>query len=272
MPDAEALDPNLERRPDFIPWGLSLAAGGYLGAVLLSSVAVVTWQSLVGTGGSGGIGVLTVSFLAEWCCFVAAALSGAQGAGRGLRAAFGLTLKLWPDVPLGLAVGTLFQLVVLPLVYLPIAPLVPHFAKRMSAPGRQLTSVAHHGPALVLLGVLIVVAAPTVEELFFRGLVLRSLEGHFGYPRAGARAEGRRGAGGDARRRRSGGAAGRWAAAVVSALLFGVAHVEPLQLLGLAAFGLALATMAQATGRLGPGIVAHAAFNATSFLALTHLH
>lgn len=256
---------SLERSGRAIPWGLSLAAGAFVAAMLLSTPAVLLWDSATGSPTVLGISGLTVSFVVEWSCLLGAAVLGARWAGSNLVGAFGLRLSVWPDVPLGIAVGILFQLAVLPLEYQPVAPLVPHFARRMSAPGRQLASVAHHGPALALLGMLIVVGAPTVEELFFRGLLLRSLEGHF-------EAFGVRGGDPSAPSPNGGRRAGRWAAAVVSALLFGLAHAEPLQLLGLATFGLALAVMAQRTKRLGPGIVAHAAFNATSFVALTHLH
>jgi membrane protease YdiL (CAAX protease family) len=54
-----------------------------------------------------------------------------------------------------------------------------------------------------------------------------------------------------------------------SALVFGLAHFEPLQLAALVLFGLILGVLAHKTGRLGPGIVAHAAFNAVTVLTLT---
>jgi membrane protease YdiL (CAAX protease family) len=56
---------------------------------------------------------------------------------------------------------------------------------------------------------------------------------------------------------------------VGSAILFGLAHFEALQLAALILFGLILGTLAYRTGRLGPTIVAHAAFNAVTVLTLT---
>jgi membrane protease YdiL (CAAX protease family) len=82
-----------------------------------------------------------------------------------------------------------------------------------------------------------------VEELFFRGLVLRSLLGRTPVP----------------------------VALVGSALLFALAHFEAAQFAGLAAFGVVLAVLAWRTGRLTPGIGAHAAFNTVAVLSVVHL-
>jgi uncharacterized protein len=56
---------------------------------------------------------------------------------------------------------------------------------------------------------------------------------------------------------------------VGSSVVFGLAHFEPLQLPALILFGVVLGVLAQRTGRLGPGIVAHATFNAVTVLSLT---
>jgi membrane protease YdiL (CAAX protease family) len=58
-------------------------------------------------------------------------------------------------------------------------------------------------------------------------------------------------------------------ATIGSAVAFGLAHFELLQLAALILFGLVLALLAERTGRLGPGIVAHATFNAATVLTLT---
>ena len=47
-------------------------------------------------------------------------------------------------------------------------------------------------------------------------------------------------------------------------MLFGLAHAESLQLLGLAVFGIILSFVAYRTGRLGMNMVAHATFNLTA--------
>jgi len=90
------------------------------------------------------------------------------------------------------------------------------------------------------LAIVVVVGAPVVEELFFRGLVLRSLQRRFGDV---------------------------WAV-VGSAMLFGVAHFEPLQLPALVGLGVVLGVMAVYNKRLGPSIFAHAGFNLVTMIAL----
>ena len=80
--------------------------------------------------------------------------------------------------------------------------------------------------------------------MFFRGLLQRSLARRFGPV----------------------------VAIAGSAVLFGLAHFELLQLPALILFGVVLAVLAHWTGRLGPGIVAHATFNAVTVLTLTVGH
>jgi membrane protease YdiL (CAAX protease family) len=92
----------------------------------------------------------------------------------------------------------------------------------------------------VLLVLLTVIGAPIVEELFFRGLLLRSLE----------------------RRLRAPLAIG------VAALLFSLAHFQVLQFLALVIFGAIAGTLAHRAQRLGPAIWAHVAFNATTVVVL----
>ena len=57
-------------------------------------------------------------------------------------------------------------------------------------------------------------------------------------------------------------------AVLVSAVAFGLAHLEVLQLLGLTAFGVVLGVLAERWRRLGPGIFAHATFNAVTVIIL----
>jgi membrane protease YdiL (CAAX protease family) len=68
------------------------------------------------------------------------------------------------------------------------------------------------------------------------------------------------------------GAAGRWigpaAAIVVTGVLFGLAHAESLQLLGLATFGVILSAISYRTGRLGMNMAAHSAFNLVAVIAI----
>ena len=83
---------------------------------------------------------------------------------------------------------------------------------------------------------MLVVAAPIVEEIFYRGLLLRALE------------------------RRTG---TTWAI-VLSSFVFAISHFELLPFPALFLFGAGAAVLAVRTGRLGPGIAAHFAYNATA--------
>jgi uncharacterized protein len=94
---------------------------------------------------------------------------------------------------------------------------------------------------LVATAIAAVVAAPIVEELVFRGLVLRGLLSRLGAALAIA----------------------------VQGLLFGVAHADPTRGVGniglvvvLSGVGIALGTSAYLARRLGPAVIAHAIFNA----------
>jgi membrane protease YdiL (CAAX protease family) len=93
-----------------------------------------------------------------------------------------------------------------------------------------------------------VVVGPVVEELYFRGLLQRSAIRRLG-PIAGI---------------------------VLPALAFGLVHTSTdlsgwslaALVTALAAFGAVLGVLAHRTGRLGPGLVAHATFNALTLIAL----
>ena len=99
----------------------------------------------------------------------------------------------------------------------------------------------------MVIGILTVAVVPVVEELFFRGLVLRALVRVC---------------------RPLGPALGPALACVSTGIIFGLAHFEALQLLGLAAFGVVLSVMAYRFRRLGPSIFAHATFNLLAVVAV----
>jgi uncharacterized protein len=142
---------------------------------------------------------------------------------------------------IGIPIGVLCQLVLIEVLYLPLQKLFPaSFSKaHVEKPARDLIDQARGG-WLVAIVLVVCVGAPIVEELFYRGLIFRALEGRLAAPLAIA----------------------------ISALWFGAAHLEWIQLLGLVAFGVVLAVCAHSTRRLGMGIFAHVAFNATSVALL----
>jgi membrane protease YdiL (CAAX protease family) len=149
----------------------------------------------------------------------------------------------WLDL-VGIPIGVAGQFLVA-LIYIPISQHVHDFNQRFDAPSQKLTG-GSHGASYALIAVFTVLGAPFFEELFFRGVLLRSLARLFG-------------------------TIGRWVgptlAVVVTGVLFGLAHAEGLQLLGLAVFGIILSAVSYRTGRLGMNMVAHASFNLVAVVA-----
>lgn len=249
-------------------FGLVEAMFGLLGGFLLATLAVSAYAASTPHGQQvSQYGEEVVSLLGLWLGFVGAAIAatrlaghvvkdspgrsradkseGRQGSGSLVRD-YGLVLRPWPDIPLGIVAGVASQYLLVPVVEAPLYPFVHHLYSRLSHPAQTLTGHTF-GPGLVVIAVLVCLGSPVIEEFFFRGLLLRSLMGSF--KDLGPRL-----------------------APVVSvgltALVFALAHFEALQFLGLAAFGVVLGCLAWRTGRLGPSIVAHMAFNTVTIVAI----
>lgn len=144
--------------------------------------------------------------------------------------ALGLTLRRRDVLP-GLGYGILAQAVLVPAIYAPILLLRDDLD--VSAEARDLVDKAD-GFGVVLLVLVVVVGAPLVEEVFFRGLAQRTIVRRLGH----------------------------WPGIVATSLLFGLVHFQPLQFPALVAFGLVAGWLAQRDGRLGRAIWAHVGFNA----------
>ncbi|MBC8425328.1 CPBP family intramembrane metalloprotease [bacterium] len=95
-------------------------------------------------------------------------------------------------------------------------------------------------PRIVIAVVAVTVCGPVAEELVFRGLVYRIGRRYWGY----------------------------LPAALISALIFGLAHGEPWFLFGLVGLGLLLAHIYEKTRSLTACILTHAAHNGISLLLL----
>jgi uncharacterized protein len=219
-------------------WGLGDAAAGLLVGWVATAVVIGLWAGAGGTTGSDpSLGALAAGEAALWLGLLGAPVMASRRKGAGdLAQDFGFSFR-WTDAVAGLPIGVVCQLLLVPLIYLPLQQFISKHD--LEAPVRQVTDNAH-GAGFIALTVVVVVGAPVVEELFFRGLVLRSLQRRFG---------------------------DTWAV-VGSAVLFGVAHFEPLQLPALVGLGVVLGIMAVSTKRLGPSIFAHAGFNLVTMVAL----
>jgi membrane protease YdiL (CAAX protease family) len=220
-------------------WGLGEAVAGYLGAFVGLNLVGGMWYGVTGQK-DPSLGSTVATLLALWTGLVAAAVLTSRLKGRGsLREDYGLRIER-RDVLAGLAAGVACQFL-LTLLYLPFTWLNPDLD--VSAEARRLIDPVQ-GAGLALLAMFLIVGAPVVEELFFRGMLQRALGRRFGPGPAVA----------------------------VSSVVFGVTHYQPVQLLGLIVFGVVLGVMAERTGRLGLGMVTHAAFNATTVVLLAFAH
>ena len=250
-------------------FGLLEAVFGIVGGFILTFLAVSVYAALTRhPRHPSQYGEDVVSLLALWAGLVGAALvatrsavrhaaggearepgvhdlAARKGTGSVLRD-YGLSLRPWPDVPLGILVGVGSQYVLVPVAEAPLVPFVHHLYTRLGHPAESLTGHAF-GPGLVVLAVLVCVGSPVVEELFFRGLLLRALLGSF---------------------QEIGPRLAPAISIILTALVFALVHFEALQFLGLAGFGLVLGYLAWRTGRLGPSIVAHMAFNTVTIVAI----
>jgi membrane protease YdiL (CAAX protease family) len=174
-----------------------------------------------------------------WISLLAATIiiSRHWGTGR-LRDDYGLRFRAF-DV-LGVPIGILTQAVLVPALYWTLELVLPWDLGDVSEQARTLTDRAGSDAEVVLLVFMVVIGAPIIEELFFRGLLMRSIQARLN----------------------------DGLALVLSALFFALVHFQVLQIPGLFLFGLIAGTCAQRTGRLGMSILAHSAFNATAVVML----
>lgn len=180
--------------------------------------------------------VLSVTLL--WIPFVAALVivSSRWGSGR-LRDDFRIRFRLIDLV--GIPIGIASQLLLLPLIYLPLQSIWPDTfsSENVEERAKDLWDRAGGGWVVALV-IIVVVGAPIIEEITYRGLILQSLQGRINDVLA----------------------------LVVSSVWFAAIHLQPVELPGLFAFALVLGACFLLTGRLGCPIIAHAAFNAVGLI------
>ncbi|HEX4868758.1 MAG TPA: CPBP family intramembrane glutamic endopeptidase [Acidimicrobiales bacterium] len=160
--------------------------------------------------------------------------------GNGLAVDLGLRARLG-DLWRGGLVGAGLQLVALPLLYWPLLHLLDKTSSDLEGPAREMTDRADGALGVVLLVLIVGVGAPIVEEIFYRGLFQRALLKRGLSPAV---------------------------AIGISAVVFGASHFQLLQLPALVLFGVAAGILAHRSGRLGPAIAAHVAFNMVTVIAL----
>jgi membrane protease YdiL (CAAX protease family) len=233
---------------------LGFVGGQVMSAVLLTVIAAANGHlhdlASLSSRAVPPAWVVVGGLVGLWIGFAGAVLVASRRSGTGdVRRDMGLSFRA-VDFVVGPLVGFGSQLLLLPLLYLPLEHVIPHLSQRLEQPAKHLTG-GFPGADLAVIAVLTVVVVPIVEETVFRGLFLRgSLRAFAGVGRL----------------------AGPALATVSTGVVFALAHFEALQFLGLAVFGVVLSVIAYRVGRLGPCITAHAAFNlvAVAFVAVVH--
>jgi membrane protease YdiL (CAAX protease family) len=215
-----------------LTWLCCWLAGNVLGSIVVGA-----------SGHEGGsadtpVWVTLVAALALWLPIMAGLREISHRVGLGsLRDDYGLSFR--PIDALGVPIGVLTQLVLVRLLYWPLETWFPDtFTVADREENARTLYDSANGAWLVALVAIVVVGAPLVEELLYRGL----LQGAF------------------VRR------VNDVLALVVVAAWFAIVHFRPVEYPGLFVVGLVLGTCALVTRRIGLGIVAHAAFNATGLI------
>jgi membrane protease YdiL (CAAX protease family) len=212
-------------------WLTTWLAGNLIGGAVLGAA---------GESGSGPhpLWVSVVGAASLWTPMLAGLWYLSRKLGTGSFAVdYGFDFRLVDLI--GIPVGVLSQLVLLRLAYWPLEQWWPHTFGRVKVEktARELYDTAHGGWFVVLV-LVVVIGAPLVEELMYRGL----LQGAF--------------------TRRLDDALG----VVIVAAWFAIIHFQVVEYPGLFLFGLVLGICALRTRRLGMGILAHMAFNATGLI------
>jgi membrane protease YdiL (CAAX protease family) len=225
-------------------WGLGDVVLAFVlatvGGVLGETIAIVVSGAQTANGVVPQTGaVLAGAIVGQYGAWFAWIYAASRFKGLGsLRADFGLFIDVlhdWTMIPLGLA----FEIIA-GIVLLPISRFIGHTPQRVV----QDINTAH-GAKLAVLAVTALLIAPVVEELFFRGLLLRSLQRRMSAP----------------------------AAVAVSALAFGLAHVvfdfgAGAVLPALVALGMLSGVLTVRTGNLSRSILLHMGFNLLAVVAV----
>ncbi|MGI9609822.1 MAG: CPBP family intramembrane glutamic endopeptidase [Acidimicrobiia bacterium] len=221
---------------DGVPWSPWAAVGLWAAGFFGSAVWVSFLLTLVGSNDdlTGSVPWLFVGQIALWVAYGLGPLILARQHGVRYESAFNLSFR-GRDVAIWGFAGLLVQLVVIPLVYVPLRSIID--SEEVGEQAEQLIETAGNPVDVVLLFIMIVLIAPVVEELFFRGTALPAIMTRLGAP----------------------------AAVLISSVWFAASHLQLVQFPGLLAVGLVLGVCRVYTRSLVPAIALHMAFNGVTF-------
>jgi membrane protease YdiL (CAAX protease family) len=226
-----------------VRWGFGDAIVGWIIGIVGGAIAYEFVLGLSGTDRDNAddlpIGWIAIAQLGLWFGLLGTPWLVSRFKGNGMRRDFGLTAK-WVDLPVGALWGLIGQFGILLVVYLPMSWLFNITRDEFSEPAQEMSDRATNPIGVVLLVLIVGVGAPVVEEIFYRGLVQRSLINRFGPV---------------------------WGIGLAS-VIFGAVHFQGYQLPALALAGLLFGLLAYRAQRLGPAIFAHMVFNLAAVASL----
>lgn len=219
--------PPLRLAPAVVTWVVAWVAGMILAGPLVAVAVDADFDSLATQD-------LAAVAASGWAVAIVVLVFASRRWGTGDFWA-DYAVRFRPSDVLGIPAGALAQFVAVPLLYWPLQQLWPDtFASDEIERRAQEMVDRADGWLVVLLALVVVVGAPVVEELMYRGLLQRSLMSRLGP------------------------ALGLFAGSVWFALV----HPQPVEYPGLLLAGLVFGGFVVATDRIGGAILAHAAFNA----------
>jgi membrane protease YdiL (CAAX protease family) len=224
-----------------VRWGLGDAIAGWFLGLVGGGIAASVVMQLAGADDFDALplGWVAVAQLGLWIGLLGVPYLAARFKGNGMVDDFGLSFR-WSDVGIGGLAGLIGQFAIYALVFIPMSLVSDVTQEELSEPAQNFTDKATGPVGVVLLILIVGIGAPIVEEVFYRGLLQRSLVRRIGVP----------------------------AGVIVASLIFGAVHFQWLQFPALALAGLLFGVLAQRHGRLGPAIFAHMVFNLTAVVTL----
>lgn len=221
-------------------WGIGDAIAGWFIAQAGAVLAVSLVLALSGEKNTDdlSLGWMAVGQTGLWLGFFCVPWVATRLKGNGMVADLGLRTKavdLW-----GVVGGVVLQFAVIFLILTPIVLLFGLDDDDLSKPARELADRATDPFGVIMLVLIVGVGAPVFEEIFYRGFVQRAIERRLG----------------------------PLPAIAITAVVFGISHLQWLLTPGLVAFGAVVGILAQRTGRLGPAIATHVGFNLTTVFLL----
>ena len=241
-PQTPATESRLPHEPR---WGMGDAIAGWFGTYAFNTLVTGIIFAVFGYTGTKAkmanlpLSMVLASFPSLWLGFIGVPYVVCRIKGNGWVE--DLKLKIKPsDIPIGLAIGVLTQIPLVAIVSFPWVKLLGEDMSTLQDRANELADKVNSAPGAILFFIFVAILAPICEEIFFRGLVLRSIEKTWGTALA----------------------------VVLSSVAFGLTHFQVLQLPALVMAGAVFAGLAVWKNRLAIAIAAHVGFNAVTVISV----